>query len=531
MLKPTARSVDTSKQKTSIPTLSDRYDGGDGLDQVLFLGGDKDKLGKVVPDNVALKYNTILHRYELTARVWDTVGQKWVIDLNSGVPRQDYAYWQTKDIEQTVIDTRGGDDEVHAEPEYRIKYVTPTSVRNGTAAAGTLEWGLGADVLPQAGLPDLHILGGEGNDRLFGGAGNDVIDGGAGADVLRGGGGNDWLNGGGDNDWLAGGANEIAPDRYEFSKGRANDTVTYASLLTESLLPMINSPSQPVTISDLSFNQGDNSDWYLVPAPQSTKQFGATRTARLLSSMITAQFTNAQDASNFASGPSFTLFAAQDIDPSSAVLPVPVEQFSGVPEYYALHVVRPNSGPALISGNYSLTFNNKLIGPTIDLPAVPRANSTNASTGADARLNSGSAIDRPVVIPIGDINGDGYDDLIGAVQETSTGSLARVFLGSSTGPKPTPAFTLNMPGSLLNDFGRRANVTFGNFNGDLSATGRPIGDLAVAVFGDNQPSVVYVLLGQTSALSGVVDVARKADVQLNDFTLNSPCRLVAQAIL
>ncbi len=55
---------------TYLPTFSDRLDGGAGDDQVLFLGGDLDSTGKAIPDHLAMRWNTILHRYELTSRVW-----------------------------------------------------------------------------------------------------------------------------------------------------------------------------------------------------------------------------------------------------------------------------------------------------------------------------------------------------------------------------------------------------------------------------------------------------------------------------
>ncbi len=57
--------------QTFIPTLSDRLDGGAGDDSVLFLGGDFDRIGRPVPDHVAIRYNTILHRYEIAGLVWD----------------------------------------------------------------------------------------------------------------------------------------------------------------------------------------------------------------------------------------------------------------------------------------------------------------------------------------------------------------------------------------------------------------------------------------------------------------------------
>src|SRR5581483_1171288 len=67
LTRPTAHSLNPADQVSFVPTFSDRYDGGAGNDRVLFLGGDLDPNGLPVPDNVAIRYNTLLHRYELTA--------------------------------------------------------------------------------------------------------------------------------------------------------------------------------------------------------------------------------------------------------------------------------------------------------------------------------------------------------------------------------------------------------------------------------------------------------------------------------
>ncbi len=74
------RSITRDGQKTLIPTYSDRFDGGLGNDQVLFLGGDLDAQGDPISDHVAVKWNTILHRYEWTSRAWDTVSNAFVAD-------------------------------------------------------------------------------------------------------------------------------------------------------------------------------------------------------------------------------------------------------------------------------------------------------------------------------------------------------------------------------------------------------------------------------------------------------------------
>ncbi len=45
---------------------------------MLYLGGDVDPAGQPVPDYVTIRYNTILHRYEIGALVWDAANQQFV---------------------------------------------------------------------------------------------------------------------------------------------------------------------------------------------------------------------------------------------------------------------------------------------------------------------------------------------------------------------------------------------------------------------------------------------------------------------
>ena len=65
-------------ETTLVPTLTDQFFGGDGEDRVLFLGGDLDRNSQPVPDYVAMRYNTVLHRYEWASRVWDIENQEYL---------------------------------------------------------------------------------------------------------------------------------------------------------------------------------------------------------------------------------------------------------------------------------------------------------------------------------------------------------------------------------------------------------------------------------------------------------------------
>ena len=374
--------------ETYIPTLTDRFDGGTGDDRVLFLGGDYDRLGRPVPDNVAVRWNRFLHRYEFTSLQWDTANQRFAPDgevvsadsravengrltgpavfeltwigrtarvvtrtvtvppdatnnnisdladdlrgghrrrlrrrrppkarswsssrtaccgwwrperswssaptrpvdgqpntaltemkfapLISGQPifLQNFAFFQTVHVEQLVIDTRAGDDEVHADPEYMYPGVVS-------------EWGFDPGDVEQRGfLADaLEIYGGDGNDRLFGGAYDDVIDGGDGADLILGGGGDDQINGGPGSDLLAGNR-LLVPDRFEFTTvngvSSRNDFAPFAATL-----PAVRAGT---IVDRLNFHLGDSDDWYIIPAAEARQQFGDAAGAVLDGSMIT----------------------------------------------------------------------------------------------------------------------------------------------------------------------------------------------------------------------------------------------------
>jgi len=182
----------SGSDQTFVPTFNDRFDGGDGEDEMLFWGGDVAG-GKTVPDEVAVRFNALLGRYEFTSLVWDVANQKF-IQRGDGQFEQRFAFFQTTSIERFIVETRKGDDEVHADPGFKFP--------NNDS-----EWGIKPGDLQQgATLVNLEIRGGDGNDRLFGGAGNDHILGGEGDDLIAGGPGDDLLEGGAGRDEIYGNA-------------------------------------------------------------------------------------------------------------------------------------------------------------------------------------------------------------------------------------------------------------------------------------------------------------------------------------
>ena len=72
------QSVGAAADATYVPTYSDFFEGGTGFNEVLYVGGGDDPNGQPAPDNAAIRYDTLLHRWEITDRVWDYTTQQWV---------------------------------------------------------------------------------------------------------------------------------------------------------------------------------------------------------------------------------------------------------------------------------------------------------------------------------------------------------------------------------------------------------------------------------------------------------------------
>ncbi|NLF30482.1 MAG: hypothetical protein GX591_06305, partial [Planctomycetes bacterium] len=451
--------------ETYLPTLTDWIEGGTGADAILILGGDLDDMGRPVNDHFALTYNRVLGRYELTALVWDTANQEYMIDdgmsitatliakrpavvdaspatqtlplrltspagvvttvtltipaslqadnahagdlaadvqerlaamelddiLVAGVAHdryltlttrqigwdvevlagatadlgfeaaqavggttsvyaQQYAFWRTVGVEHTVIETRGGNDEVRADPEYRI----PLPDGSGTRST---EWGIKRGNFQEgAVIGALEIYGGPGNDRLYGGVLDDVIDGGEGNDFIAGSLGDDLLRGGAGDDLIYGN-DGTAPDLLEFvtrnGQTGANDTAVLASPIADVL--------SPAALANLSLHFGDTGDWYAIRAPRAATAFGPAGSAPLSLDWIDRIAFADPAAQRFFDGDLFVagqslwagsaplglanvrLLAASEDSVDGTLLLLPVEQFAGTPDCYILQILNPAS--------------------------------------------------------------------------------------------------------------------------------------------------------------------------------------------
>ncbi len=80
----------------------------------------------------------------------------------------------------------------------------------------------------------------------------------------------------------------------------------------------------------------------------------------------------------------------------------------------------PYTGVPAGAGPYSLKFNAARLGETIEV---------SARENASAHVETNNPGDRPVVIALGDLNGDGFGDFVGATFSNGLEHYARVFFG------------------------------------------------------------------------------------------------------
>lgn len=164
-------------------------------------------------------------------------------------------------------------------------------------------------------------------------------------------------------------------DRFEANTRDAATAIGDETGFNDSLLfSAIANVIDPSDLNDdvlagLTFNVGDAGDWYLIPTPPARNTFGNADRAVLSRGDIKVVFDQPDDQALFTltephpflpnetvsvwhSGAvpqnvndskltfydNYSLFAAVQTDPQGELAFLPVEQFSGVPEYYLLHV-------------------------------------------------------------------------------------------------------------------------------------------------------------------------------------------------
>jgi hypothetical protein len=182
---------------------------------------------------------------------------------------------------------------------------------------------------------------------------------------------------------------------------------------------LIAKPTPGLDVTGLTLHNGDQADWYIIPAPAASHRLGVSQTAQLTRDMIDVRFEDPTADALFHLpanvGVNYFLYAASAADPSQPLSLTPVERFDGVPQYYLLRIV--NLAGVVPQGKYTLHFHGAAdaaprVGDTLHIPA----------SGASFTVDAGDTSFQPVSVALGDINGDGYDDFIAAVRD-STGQF------------------------------------------------------------------------------------------------------------
>ena len=314
----------------------------------------------------------------------DELGFRTVQRSSGAVPvfDQQFVFYQARDIERTVIDTRSGDDVVRGDPEFKFPNVDS-------------EWGIDLGDFEQRGfISALEIRGGPGSDRLLGGVLGDTIDGGEGADVILGGPGDDQIVGGDGNDLLFGNEGTVPDDLEIVNVGGVtapNDTFDFAAELP-ALIP--GGTATTFNSLVLNFHLGDTQDWYVLETPTALQSLGAAEVSAIFASMISVAELVDVNERLVTSGDTFefALFAAEDADPGPARVLAPVEQFAGVPEFYLLQVKNDLFDPILTADRPSASV--VLTGDatfTISLNGGPQEAVTLLAAATDGTDGSGEA--------------------------------------------------------------------------------------------------------------------------------------------
>ena len=183
------------------------------------------------------------------------------------------------------------------------------------------------------------------------------------------------------------------------------------------------------------------------------------------------------------------------------------------------------------AGGYQLTLigNPQLVDDAHSL--LGTTTDVSARTDVTADVQAGAS-DRPVAIALGDLDGDSYDDFVGATFDTQTEHYARVFFGGPLATDDTSGsddatrlaqnsaqltrhvLTLQLPAALDAAIGSpRTTITSGDFNGD------GLSDLLVGVSGTSDGSQgAYVVFGRGDAF-GVIGSHPLAAVDAGQFYL------------
>jgi hypothetical protein len=307
------------------------------------------------------------------------------------------------------------------------------------------------------------ITGGGGNDVFNAGAGNDTVTGGDGSDTINGGAGNDNLSGGAGNDIIDGGDDDdtltAGTGLDRLSGGAGNDLLVVETL--DFLLAaggagedQIQFKGTAFDIDLAAFEDGRISDIERIDLSQS----GADKLLLTQIAVHNASSSSEQLIVDGNSGDIVTLSGGFKLTGAQTV--------GG--ETYDLY---SSAGSTVLLDKAVTAKLDVGVSDTIELSALP------VSQGFALASHMGGSVTGTSVGSAGDVNGDGFDDLIIGAPVTSGGGgldgAAFVVFGSANGPGAVQdlsaldgkdGFRLNGPatGAMLG----QAVTTAGDFNGD-----------------------------------------------------------------
>ena len=406
---------------------------------------------------------------------------------------------------------------------------------------------------------DDTITGTDLSDALFGGAGNDIINGGQGSDAIFGEDGNDNLTGGDGSDSVNGGAGNdvIAFDLSDLLDGGPGDDTLNFTGSNESL-NLTTTPDTQITSFEIIDLTGSGSNNVLTVSAAEIITLSDTDILRVngvsTDSVVTADSGWTSTGSVVISGITYTQYtnsgATLQVAPAvnqtgidtatgggggSGSNPTP-PTLSGLDGTNGFRINGINTNDRtgdwvslggdvngdgfadLMIGAYNAPSGTGtgaafLVNGASSFSATIELSSLNGSNGAQFNgLNTGDKAGE-TVRAIGDVNGDGFADLIVGVPNSDTGQAnsgsAYVIFGKSSGftsPSSLSAFDNGTNGFRIDAYSGNANV--GNAVGTADFNGDGFADVLVGDPRDGSNSgSAYVIFGKASGFSASVSLA------------------------